>query len=65
MVQLVEPPTPDFGPGHDLKVHEFEPRIGLHADSTEPAWDSLSPSLCLPPIHSLSKINKTLEKIEK
>ena len=23
----------------------FEPGIGLHTDSTEPAWDSLSPSL--------------------
>ena len=38
----------DFGSGHDLtvQVHEIEPRIGLCADNTEPAWDSLSLSLC-------------------
>ena len=29
--------TPDFGSGHDLTVHDFEPHIGLCADSTEPA----------------------------
>ena len=39
----------DFGSGHGLKVCEFEPGIGLHADSAEPAWDSLSPSLSAPP----------------
>ena len=40
---------------------EFEPCIGLCADSMEPAWDSLSPSLSSPPLLSLSlslKINK-------
>ena len=42
--------TRHFGSGHDLKVHEFEPHIGLHADSAEPAWVSLS----LPPHLSLS-----------
>ena len=26
----------DFGSGHDLAVREFEPRIGLCADSSEP-----------------------------
>ena len=26
----------DFGPGHDLAVREFEPRVGLCADSSEP-----------------------------
>ena len=26
----------DFGPGHDLIVHEFKPRIRLYADSSEP-----------------------------
>ena len=26
----------DFGSGHDLGVHEFEPRVGLCADSSEP-----------------------------
>ena len=35
----------NFGSGHDLMVHEFEPCTGFHADSAEPAWDSLSPSL--------------------
>ena len=35
----------DFGSGHDLRVHEIKPSIGLYNDSVEPAWDSLSPSL--------------------
>ena len=26
----------DFGSGHDLAVREFEPRVGLCADSSEP-----------------------------
>ena len=26
----------DFGPGHDLGVHGFEPRVGLCADRWEP-----------------------------
>ena len=34
---------------HDLTVCGIEPCIGLCADSVEPAWDSLSPSLSLPP----------------
>ena len=25
----------DFGSGHDLTAHEFEPRVGLCADSSE------------------------------
>ena len=33
VAQLVEF---DFGSGHDLMVHGFEPRIGLCADSSEP-----------------------------
>ena len=44
--QWVEYPTLDLGSGHDLLVHEFEPHIGLCAEGTEPAWDSVSPSLC-------------------
>ena len=43
------------------QFHEFEPHIGLHGDSAEPAWDSLSPSLSAPPPLALSvslKINK-------
>ena len=47
----------DFGSGHDLSFHEFEPHIRLCADSVEPAWDA--PSLSAPP----RKINKqTLKK---
>ena len=39
--------TLDFSSGHDT-IHEFEPCIGLCADSVEPAWDlSLPVSLCL------------------
>ena len=54
-----ERPPLDFGSGHDLTVGGFEPRVGLQAGSTDPAWNSLSPSLSL----SLSappalKINK-------
>ena len=55
----------DFSSGHDLAVHDFQPHIGLCADSSEPGaclrfCVSLSLSalplliLCL----SLSKINK-------
>ena len=54
MAQSVQPPTLDFSSGHDLVVHEMEPYIGLCADSEEPAWDSLSPSLASPPLLALS-----------
>ena len=37
----------DFGSGHDLMVCGFKPHVRLYADSTEPAWDSLSLSLSL------------------
>ena len=47
VAQSVERPTLDFGSGRDLTVCEFEPRVGLCADSVERAWDSLSVSLCL------------------
>ena len=45
----VERPT---GSGHDHTVHEFEPRVGLGADSSESgaASDSVSPSLSAPPL---------------
>uniref|UniRef100_A0ABI7YM10 KRAB domain-containing protein n=1 Tax=Felis catus TaxID=9685 RepID=A0ABI7YM10_FELCA len=37
--------------GHDLMVCGFKARVGLCADSTEPAWDSLSlSSLSAPPL---------------
>ena len=54
MAQSVKRLTLDFGSGHDLMVRGIEPRVGLCADSVEPAWDFLSLSLL-----SLSlKINK-------
>ena len=39
----------NFGPGHDLVVCGFEPRVGLCADSSEPGacfWFCVSLSLC-------------------
>ena len=63
MGQSVKHLTLDFPSGHDLLVCEIEPRVGFCAGSTEPAWDSLSPSvsLCLSPTRVVSvflKINK-------
>ena len=59
MALLVKRPTLDFRLGHDLTLHEIDPHIGLCADSVEPAWDSLSPSLSLCPfpthVHTLSQ----------
>ena len=37
----VELPALDFHSGPDLTVHD-EPCMGIYADSTQPAWDSLS-----------------------
>ena len=54
VAQSVKCPTIDFGSGHDLTVHEFEHHTGLHSDSAEPAWDSVSLPLCLPHPCSLS-----------
>ena len=58
----VERLTFDFCLGHDLMVREVEPRVRLCTDSVELAWDSLSPSLSVPPLLacslSLSEINK-------
>ena len=59
MAQSVKRPTLDLGSGYDLMVCGFRPYVGVHADSVEPAWDSLFPSLSAPPLLSLSlKINK-------
>ena len=38
----------DHGPGHGLMVPKIEPHVGLCANSAEPLWDSLCPSLSLP-----------------
>ena len=66
MAQSIKLPTLGFGSGHDLRVGKFETHIGLCIDSAEPAWNSLSSSLCPSPthmhMHSL-KINK-LKKIK-
>ena len=51
-VQWVKRPTLVFGSGRDLAVRAFEPRIGLCADSSESAWDHLSP-LAVPPLLTL------------
>ena len=37
VAQSVKHPMLDFASGHDLTVHEFEPRVRLHVDRTEPA----------------------------
>ena len=61
MAQSVERLTLDFGSGCDLTVHEIKPCVGLWADGTESAWDSLSLSLPLPRSCSPSlslKLNK-------
>ena len=55
VAQLFNCPTLDFGPGRDLIVRKVEPLIGLCADSTEPAWDFLSPFLFAPPLLALSQ----------
>ena len=62
----------DFGSGHDLAVHEFEPRVRLCADGSEPGACfrlCVSLSLCPSPVHALSlsvpKINKRWKKIKK
>ena len=46
MAQLVEHPTLDLSSGQELTVCGFEPCVGLRGDGSEPAWDSVSPSLC-------------------
>ena len=45
--------TLGFGSGRDLTVCEFEPHVGLCTDRAEPAWDSLSLSLCPSPVHAV------------
>ena len=59
MAQSVKRLTLDFGSGHDLAVLEFEPCIGLYADSVELAWDSpLSFSFYPSPLPISLKISK-------
>ena len=49
MAQSVKCLTLRFVSGHDLTVCETESHVGLCTDSTEPAWNSLSSSLSVPP----------------
>ena len=67
MVQLVERPT-----SAQVMISQFmnsSSTLGsvMTAQNLEPAWDSVSPSLCSSPAHtlsfSLSKINKLKKKI--
>ena len=55
VAQSVKRLSLDFGSGYDLTAYEFKSYIGLCADSVEPAWGSLSPSLSAPPLLSLNK----------
>ena len=55
MAQLLKHPTLDFCSSHDLMVSGIKPCVGLCADSMEPAWDSLSPSLSASPLLMLSR----------
>ena len=57
VAQVVKYLTLDFGSGHSLKFHGIKPCIRLYADSMEPAWDSVPPSLFLLSPHPC-KINK-------
>ena len=50
VAQSVKRLTLDFGLDHDLKVCEFEPHVGLCADSADPTWDLVSPSVSVPPL---------------
>ena len=55
MAQSVKHLTLDFGSGHDLTVRGMEPCVGLCADSTEPAYGSLSTPLSLCPTPALAQ----------
>ena len=57
VAQSVKCLTLDFSADHGHVVCGIKPHVGLHADSMDPTWDSLSLSLCPSPVLSL-KINK-------
>ena len=57
-----------FGSGHHVIVHEFEPRVGLCADTSEPGacfGFCVSVSLCPSPAHALSLSLSKINKIDK
>ena len=64
VAQLVKRPTLGFHLRHDLTVREIEPCVGFRANSMEPAWDSLSPSVSAPPHLKISKHLKGKQKTE-
>ena len=49
MAQLVKHLRLDFCSGHNLMGSEIQPCVGLCADSAEPIWDFLPPTLSAPP----------------
>ena len=51
VTQAVKHLTLDCSSGRDLAVCRIKPHVGLCADSTEPAKDSLCPPLSDPPPH--------------
>ena len=61
----------DFSSGHDLAVREFEPRVRLWADGSEPGACfvfCVSLSLCPSPAHTLSlclSLSKNKEMLKK
>ena len=69
VAQLVKRLTLDFSSDYDLTFLEFEPLSRLCADSVEPAWNCLSPSLSLSLPCScslaLSQNKQTLKKKEE
>ena len=62
VAQSVERLTLGFSSGHDLTVYELEPCVGLGAEGTEPAWDSLSPSLLPLPLPCSTSLCLSLSK---
>ena len=64
VAQSVKPLSLGFSSGQDPQFCEFEPWTGFCADSVEPVWDSVSPSLSLPLLHSLS-LSLSVSQINK
>ena len=59
VAQLVKRLALDLSSGHDLMVREFQPRLGLCADSSEPgARFGFCASISLCPSHALSLSHK-------
>ena len=54
VAQSVKQLTLGFSSAHNLLVHGIKLHVELCTDNVEPAWDSLSPSLCPSPTGTLS-----------